>query len=331
MGEPEPSRFSAFQQRVRARALAREEAERFEQQAATFARIVDSLAQKEDMQKRRYPTDQDIASRYRAYSKVTNEVMEAPPLRELPESEPVSTVADQIEEDRRANILFQLYTHYVAQAGNDTRLDYDEFNEVVAGRALVRLLALFKFGRDILATLYTPEEDHLIPQVADAQRFYNAGGLDVIDPGAEGYAYAVTRIDGDRRSRELWYERFLSDMYQQIPGSRRAVGRILGEYGRCVRRVRSDNTPRLDSPLPYEQVPNDGFVTWNELTNLFGTQITLPEERAEAWDWNLERAICDYIEGTPYRDAGKKYGIPRGKLRQALESRGLLRQRKGAA
>ena len=236
--------------------------------------------------------EDEIARRYRLLAEVQ---LDAPVDPALPDEYRalVRDIRSQAELDRRENILFQLWMKERLTRG-PLDLELEEFSEVVAGRALIRLLHYVPKGRELLATLGPKDEDWL-PDPRDVRSFVVRGGLAEKDP-----------------------EKFLARLFREVPRSRRALYRILGAYKVAVELAGEKERP----PLPGEDLKTQ--VSWDLLVRLLG-----PSPRP--WEEELARArrfvaaVEAYTAGASYREAAKLAGEARERFRQRLVELGVLR------
>jgi len=240
--------------------------------------------------------EDDIARRYRLYSELLLE-------EELPEGEEeyqnlVQEIRLQTQKDREENVLFQLWMRERLLRG-PLDLELEEYSEVVAGRALVRLLHYVPKGRELLSSL-DPESDSWIPDREAIRRFVLTGGLAEEDP-----------------------QRFLARLFSEVPKARRALYKLLGAY-KAVVEVEAEKRGRT---YPGE-LPGDGLkarprqLTWDELARLLGFPPVL-------WEIELARArkvmagVKAYLEGKSLVEAREE---ARERFRERLRKLGIIRK-----
>jgi hypothetical protein len=122
--------------------------------------------------------EDEIARRYRLYSALILE--ESEPEGEEEYQQLVQAIRDQAQRDREENVLFQLWMRERLLKG-PLDLEIEEFSEVVAGRALVRLLHYVPRGQELLSSL-DPSDRSWIPDKAHIRKFVLSGGLAEQDP-----------------------------------------------------------------------------------------------------------------------------------------------------
>src|SRR5690606_40109619 len=119
----------------------------------------------------------------------------------------------EAEADRRNNVLYQLWMQQRLTQG-PIDLELEEFSEVVAGRALVRLLFAVPRGRELLRGLAPRDHTDWIPDQAAIRRFVSSGGL------AEPHPQTL-----------------LARLVTELPRPRRAPYRLLGALNQVLRLV----------------------------------------------------------------------------------------------
>lgn len=202
--------------------------------------------------------------------------------------------------DRRENVLYQLWMRERLTKG-PVDLELEEFSEVVAGRALVRLLHYVPHGRKLLASLGPKGDDSWIPDQEAVRRFVLAGGLAEADD-----------------------QRFLARLFREVGGSRRALFRILGAYKVVVQVEAERWGEHHDGILPGEDY-GPKPVTWDQLARLLGASpVQFEVELAKVRQ--LERAVKLYRAGKGLADVSREVGVGRDRLRTVLKERGLLRR-----
>jgi len=255
---------------------------------AKYAKLLDELVRMED----------EVARRYRLYA----EVMLDEPVPEGVDPEYRDLVRDiraQAELDRRENVLYVFWMRERLTKGPDD-LELEEYSEVVAGRALVRLLHYVPRGDQLLAQL-DPRDSSWIPSKDDVRRFVLRGGLAETDP-----------------------ERFLARLFSEVPKSRRALYKLLGAYKTLVEMTAEKYREQKAGILPGEELAKRGAVTWDLLAKLLGVEpqpweTDLADERA------IETGISLYRMGMSLDEAARLAGAARDRLRDSLKQRGLLR------
>lgn len=212
---------------------------------------------------------------------------------EVPPTDPLAEIRAEAEADRRENVLYQLWMRQRLTQG-PLDLELEEFSEVVAGRALVRLLAYVPRGSDLLAGVVPDPDRAWLPDPAAARRFVARGGLAETDD-----------------------QTFLARLFAEVPGARRALYRLLGAYKLVVRAAAEGAGEPYPGELPGEDYGTRP-LTYDDLARLLGGPPT-PEER-------LAAAVVRYQAGASLAEAAKAYGIPRDRLRAHLAERGVLRR-----
>jgi hypothetical protein len=258
--------------------------------ADRYRELVEELARLED----------DLAARFRLYSVLALD--EEGEIRDPEHPELPGRVTDWDKaavQDRRENVLYQLWMQARLTQG-PVDLELEEFSEVVAGRALVRLLYYVPHGERLLASLAPKEEPSWVPDKSKVRAFVLSGGLAEANP-----------------------ERFLSRLFAEVPGSRRALYRILGAYKAAVQ-LEADRFQDLYPGI----LPGEDYgpppVTWDQLARLLGVaplafEVQLAQARA------LERAVREYLRGKSLVQAAQESRVARERLRAVLRERGLLR------
>lgn len=255
-----------------------------------YRELVDELARLED----------DLQARFRLYSVLALD--EEGELRDPENPELPGRVTDWDKaavQDRRENILYQLWMQARLTQG-PVDLELEEFSEVVAGRALVRLLYYVPHGERLLASLAPKEEPSWVPDKRAVRAFVLSGGLAEADP-----------------------QRFLARLFKEVPGSRRALYRILGAYKAAVQLEAERFRDLYPGILPGEDY-GPAPVTWDQLARLLGVaplefEVRLAQARA------LERAVREYLEGKGLSQVARECRVARERLRETLRERGLLR------
>ena len=105
-------------------------------------------------------------------------------------------------------------------------LTFDEWAQVTAGRALIRLMTRARGAHAMLRELFPDDPEHA-PSFEDMWQFV----------AREGH-------------REKDHLAFLADLYTEVPNSDFAVKRIITHYSEAVRQIWETNRMRDESPLP---------------------------------------------------------------------------------
>ena len=338
------------------RQLKQEEVDSFTALARAYEVEVNRLVQYEVMDKHNHrDINTDIQKRFEIYGRLlADDDLTIPQAvdNQNPEEDPEQAGVYSIADDRRQNILYQLYLHYRCDSNGTTDADYYEFSEATAGRALIRLLAYHYQGRDLLAQLYRDDELHLLPQTTDARQFIADGHMYIIPPSSEEYAqWAMQRdyvVDDpfetylaeveskdtilsvehipDPVTRQNYTQHFLALLYREVPGSKRAVGKMLAAYGQKVRQIQPAGTAADDDELPL-QLPEETYVTWDAMSAMLGLDLQPVTPATEEVDYAMEKAITEYVSGKSLKNAAKSHGVWSDRLSNELKRRGLMRQR----
>jgi len=251
--------------------------------------------------------ERSVQWRQRAYA----EAVLGERLDNLPPSLPVErkrqprTVQEAIRRDRRENFLFWEWQLQQAAADPDA-LDWEPWNEVVATRGVLLLLAHYPRGEQLLRDLYRPHEYETMPRKEDAERFLDE--------------HPMWRFEYTARGAE----EFLAAAYRHVPGIQRAAFRVLAAYKRVVRDTwreegRPDGTGRLlGDDDPQEPQP----VTWDMLVRAYSRVAeALPE--AEQHESKDDRAVMMYLQGVPPREAAQANGIGINRFYKILKERNI--------
>lgn len=316
-----------------------EEAYQESERVKTFEAKVGKLAEKEDLRHTPQRDDYDVKRRIQIYSDVFGDEPQLypTPVRKLPDERHPRTNQEWEIKDLRDNILHRLWEQkYWTESRGD--LDQIEWNEVVIARALLRMLAYIPNAYNLLVPMYCERDAHTIPKHEDAVRFINV----YMDTGLDTDANTVD--DSMLREHELRplpqrnfipvggydeSEDFLSLVYGEVPGMKRAVYRVLRRYReRVILRHQTDveqnnsGTKPIDGYLPYdEELPPEYFVTWEGLIDSFG--FTKADFVADPDDLAMELAVSAVRRGMALTKAFKQYGVPRNQLRARLEQLGI--------
>ena len=291
-----PPTGGRLRERLARRRAAREEADGLTQLAVAYAQVLDRLAEAEEAAE---GPEQEVARRLSVYAALAEQFLVTAPARpstpdpdEAPARDPLAEIRAEAEADRRNNVLYQLWMQQRLTQG-PIDLELEEFSEVVAGRALVRLLFAVPRGRELLRGLAPQDHTDWIPDQAAVRRFVASGGLAEPDP-----------------------QTFLARLFAEVPGARRALYRLLGAYKQVVRLA----AERAGEPYPGE-LPGEDYtprpVTYDALVRLLGVPPQ-PEER-------LAAATARYLAGASLAEAARAYDIPRDRLRAHLVDIGALR------
>ncbi len=238
--------------------------------------------------------EDDIARRYRLYSRLLLEAEEPAGGEEYQAL--VRGIREQAQRDREENVLFQLWMRERLLRG-PVDLELEEFSEVVAGRALVRLLHYVPRGEELLASL-DPEDRSWIPDKAAVRRFVLSGGLAEEDS-----------------------QRFLARLFSEVPRARRALYKLLGAYKAVVEVEAEKRSRPYPGLLPGQELAKGRGWSWDELARLLGFPPTL-------WEVELARArrimagIREYLAG---QDLDTVRVEARERFRERLKRLGILR------
>lgn len=296
--------------RIRARNEARAEAERALEVDRVYQQVLERIADLEDPQQ-----GLRLGAFYRIAEEHEYPVEPGPALGRRPgewdwpgqvegtgvRSDPVAQIRREAEADRRLNVLYQLWMEQRLTRG-PVDLELEEYSEPVAGRALVRLLALVPHGAGLLSSVSDDPDPSWIPRKDDMRRFMDGGGMAETDDQV-----------------------FLSRLFAEVPGSRRALYRLLGAYKLVIRLQADRDGEPVQGELPGEDYGTE-LVTWDQLTRLLGAPPT-SFERAYAQEGAMARAVTRYLAGDGLDQAAREHGIPRARLRQHLDDEKLLRPR----
>lgn len=224
------------------------------------------------------------------------------PLREVeraPEApSPQQLWAEGAEQDRRVNVL---YLDFLEQALGDKRgeLELEEYSELLAARALLRLLAYVPNCRERLSELFN------------------------VDPGLDWAAMRFAAISAIESGllEESDSEEFLSRLFFSIPGSRKCLYRLLAAYKRVVICSAQAHLDDIPGELPGAELAP---VTYDQLVRLLGRVEETPFEKqlreTAAMDMAMARIAHD---GIPLRLAAEQFGLSRSRLHRELKRRGL--------
>lgn len=254
-----------------------------------YAKLLEELVQLED----------EVARRYRLFAQV---VLDTPVPQTTNEQyqELVKDIRAQAYLDRQENILYVLWMRERLTNG-PIDLELEEFSEVVAGRAVVRLLHYVPRGEELLASLDRSSRDWIPPKDA-VRRFVLSGGLLEQDP-----------------------QRFLARLFAEVPNSRRALYKLLAAYKAVVEVEAERSKERYPGVLPGQDLRRRAVVTWDLLAQLLGVG---PQEWEERMDEarKIEFGVQLYQMGLSVNDAAKLAGTGREFLTEVLRDRGLLRR-----
>lgn len=245
--------------------------------------------------------DASIRARYRIFAEVMEEEPDEVPARE-PEAPPAESDdlvlwQQEAQSDRRTNFLFEEYVRQLTQV-HPLALELEEFSEVVAARAVLRLLAYVPRGGALLESLY------------------DEGDV----PNWENMRSAARTAIANHILDEHDDERFLARLFWEVPGSRRAVYRILGSYKEIVRLQAEKDAESVDGELPGDELRQP--VYWDQLAKVIGTDPEMPHEPAVVLDINLERAMLAVLRGQlSIRKASEEYDIPYSRLQREIRRR----------
>ena len=252
-----------------------------------------------------------IDKEYATYAKVTEKYMnhirpENSEEEKEEEQDPGEVFWDQwahdMIRDRHTNVLAQLYFSELASVGAKL-LEPEEFSETTCGRALLRLLAYTSKGSYLLLGCYEADDGRSrLPTKSDACRAIANNILEEPDP-----------------------EVFLCRLFSEVPGSHRAIFRLLRKYKSVVRlQCEIDNVDYPDfEESGYEILnPTNKDVPVKTMVSLFGGDQINPFESNIMANLNLERAVLSVLKGElTQREAAETYSLTRWVLQNSIQER----------
>lgn len=157
--------------------------------------------------------------------RIINKLLSGAVAPDTEEGTPLSWEEGQ-RKDLKSNFLFAEYMQ--AQLFRRNPPDFKTFTEVVAGKALTRLMTRSRNSHELIRDLFKDSEVQP-PDINDVQMFLILGYHREKDP-----------------------ELYLTQLYDTVPRSRHAVQLLLQRYADAVRETWSKMQTQRESPLPGE-------------------------------------------------------------------------------